>query len=137
MYLAMFFKVLKFSRSFNKNLENFVLFTWPCKASTLFSGPLGNQLACAMTWKQAQPYNKFVYLLILDIVFLRLYLDVPIPIFCLNKLYPSVVHSLIFFSFSLILPFLLRWKYTISVGEKDIHADLWKEILHSHGGEED
>ena len=28
----------------------------------LFSGPLSNQSACAMTWKQAQPYNKYKYI---------------------------------------------------------------------------
>ena len=33
---------------------------------TLFSGPLSNQSACAMIWKQAQPCNKSLYSTLLE-----------------------------------------------------------------------
>ena len=36
--------------------------TAPGEGNTLFSGSLSNQWACAVTWKQAQPYNKIYHL---------------------------------------------------------------------------
>ena len=54
----MFFKVLKFSRSFNKNIENFVFVTWPCKASITYTYTL-TWIICALLMVHWDRYSYY------------------------------------------------------------------------------